>query len=469
MYCLLPEGNYELAHPFERCALLLETGLLDNMRFGNDPFTRFHMDFAAGVQKMLETLVFHVLTYHQRITGESNLCLAGGVAHNCSLNGKILYSGLFENVFVQPAAHDAGGALGAALWALYDVSLRRPRMKLAHLYHGTDAGYSQDIRSVLDKWKEMLKVEEVPNIAVRTAQLLAKGDIVAWVQGRSEFGPRALGNRSILADPRPASNRTLINQLIKKREEFRPFAPSVVAERAADIFDLPPAQHDFPFMTVAVKVREEYASILRAVTHVDNTARIHTVSRESNLLFWQLLNAFGEITDVPVLLNTSFNNNAEPIVDTVDDAVTCFLTTELRYLVVGNFFISKKPLAQRQRAILNLSPALPLHRRLTRGVDGHSVGNGDWISEIRSTKSRFFGPTSVRISDEMFSVLSSVDGKKSLEELIKIAGIHRERRMRVVSELLDLWSRRFVVCLPSSRATASANTEAASLRNCQKC
>jgi hypothetical protein len=110
-----------------------------------------------------------------------------------------------------------------------------------------------------------------------------------------------------------------------------------------------------------------------------------------------------------------------------------------------------------------------LHRRLTRGVDGHSVGNGDWISEIRSTKSRFFGPTSVRISDEMFSVLSSVDGKKSLEELIKIAGIHRERRMRVVSELLDLWSRRFVVCLPSSRATASANTEAASLRNCQKC
>jgi len=236
--------------------------------------------------------------------------------------------------------------------------------------------------------------------------------------------------------------------MIKKREEFRPFAPSVMAERAAEIFDLPSNQLDFPFMVFVVKVRREFAPLLGAVTHVDRTARIQTVSRASNPVFWQLLQAFDKLTGIPVLLNTSFNNNAEPIVDTVDDAVACFLTTQIAHLVVGNFIVSKKPAHVRRCAILELFPILQCHRRLSRRIHRGEKGH-EWVLEICSTQSRFFGPTAARITREMFAVMSNADGQTSVNELIRMAGLDSECHMRLADEMFDLWSRRWVKCLPA--------------------
>jgi carbamoyltransferase len=186
---------------------------------------------------MLEKIVLHLLVHYRNVTKQTNLCLAGGVAHNCSMNGKILYSGLFKQVFVQPAAHDAGGALGAAYNALNEHRRHLQEMKMDHLYHGTDIGDGDSIEKSLKSWGDFITYEKVERITEKTAQLLAGGQVVGWVQGRSEFGPRALGNRSILADPRPAENKLLINEMVKKRESYRPFAPSVLEERVRDFFD----------------------------------------------------------------------------------------------------------------------------------------------------------------------------------------------------------------------------------------
>jgi carbamoyltransferase len=455
MFRLLQDGNYELEDPIKRSAILYDSGLLDKMRLSGEPFAQHHKDFAAAVQKMLETIVLHILTAYKIITSERNLCLAGGVAHNCSLNGAILNAGIFDNVFVQPAAHDAGGALGAAWWAVHEVTACRPRAALPHLFYGTDIGSQEDIHRDLDKWARVLDVEEVTDIAGRTARLISGGAVVAWVQGSSEFGPRALGNRSIIADPRPPDHKILINQLVKKREEFRPFAPSVLAERAAEIFELPLRQNEFPFMTFVVKVRSRFASRLGAVTHVDGTARIQTVSKASNQQFWALLDAFDKLTGIPVLLNTSFNNNAEPIVDSVDDAVTCFLTTGLSHLIIGRFIVTKKPVAERGRLSLILAPSLAAHRRLTRGTHRDGTNPSTYVSEIRSTKSRFFGPVAVPISDEVFAVMAIADGQRSLEELLRRACVPNEHHLTVADDLFNLWSQRFIVCLPVSGGPAT--------------
>src|SRR5262249_1296171 len=282
----------------------------------------------ASLQETLEDIAFHTIRYYRQVTGQKRLCLAGGVAHNCTLNGKLLYSGLFDDVFIQPAAHDAGCALGSAMHAYLQAkgSLSRPR--LDHVFWGSDAGADDEIESTLSRWTELVEFEKVDNVAERAAQLLAGGSVIGWVQGRSEFGPRALGNRSILADPRPAENKRVINAMVKKREGYRPFAPSVPEEDAADIF-VPPPMKTAPFMIFVVDVREHQRALLGAVTHVNGSARVQTVSRSTNARYHRLLAEFKALTGVPVLLNTSFNNNAEPIVDSVEDAVVCYLTTGL--------------------------------------------------------------------------------------------------------------------------------------------
>jgi carbamoyltransferase len=254
--------------------------------------------------------------------------MAGGVAHNCSLNGKILYSGLFDDIFVQPASHDAGGAIGAALYVTKSEMKDGSSVKLDHVYWGTDVSESKIIVEELDRWNKFIDIKKSDNIVNDTAKLLAEGSVIGWVQGRSEFGPRALGNRSILADPRPPENKDIINKMVKKREAYRPFAPSVLEEHVEEYFVIPTSQKQFPFMNFVLKVKEEKQSILGAITHVDGTARIQTVSKASNPMYWNLINEFSKYTGVHILLNTSFNNNAEPIVDSVYDAIVCFLTTK---------------------------------------------------------------------------------------------------------------------------------------------
>lgn len=448
-YRLLPDGGYELTNPLSWFGVFEEEGILSQARRKGEPFTQLHKDLAAALQLTLERIVLHILKHYRQATGQKNLCLAGGVAHNCTVNGKALYSGLFDRLFAQPAAHDAGGALGAALSVLNEGSPGRRPGKLAHLYWGTDIGNDSAIERTLEGWKEALSYEWADNIAERTAQLLAGGAVVGWVQGRSEFGPRALGNRSILADPRPPENKQLINQMVKKREGYRPFAPSVLEERVGDFFETPASQAEFPFMIFVLNVRPEARSQLGAVTHIDGTARVQTVSKATNPRYWELIHAFEKITGVPILLNTSFNNNVEPIIDSVEEAIACFLTTGIHYLVVGNYLVSKSELPAADAAWRVLAPSLPPSRKLVMRVRNLAPGRLETVWELQSTVNRFFSQPTMQVYSDTSALLQAADGTKSLAELLDAAGILDERRIEnVMRQVLDLWEKRAVILRP---------------------
>jgi carbamoyltransferase len=278
-----------------------------------------------------------------------------------------------------------------------------------------------------------------------TARLLAEGQVAGWVQGRSEFGPRALGNRSIVADPRPAKNKDIINEMVKKREAYRPFAPAVLEERARDYFDLAGEPEDYAFMTMVARVKEHQAALLGATTHVDRSARLQTVSKRTNRKFWNLIEAFGEITGVPVLLNTSFNNNAEPIVDNVTDAIVTFLTTKLDFLVVGDYLIRKKPVDN--RCYQDLVPSLPMHASLTRSKCYANNGKlGDYFEIQNTIHSRF----NAKVSREVFETICLADGQQPLGELFDRASVNGEARNETLREIVDLWSRRLVSLVPAN-------------------
>jgi carbamoyltransferase len=404
-------------------------------------YSQDHKDLAASIQEALEDIVFHLVRHYRERTGLKNFCFAGGVAHNCTLNGKIMHSGMFERMFVQPVAHDPGCCLGAALSLSFDPALGPPRkVRLPHLYWGTDIGADAAIAHTLQGWSDFVTFEKVDDPEAEAARLLAAGSIIGWVQGRSEFGPRALGNRSILADARPAENKTVINAMVKKREGYRPFAPAVCIEDAADYFDIPSAVDGMPFMIYVTNVRPAKRELLGAVTHVDGTARVQTVSREGNDRFWRLLQAFKQRTGVPVLLNTSFNNNAEPIVDSVDDAVVCFLTTTLHHLVVGSYRVERKPDA----ALGRLVPSLPWHVTLheERFDQAGSAQRELWLRS-RQVKDE----VSCTLSPEAHRVLSRADGRTRLGALIDQA--HVGAAGELLAEVRELWSRRLVTLLPA--------------------
>ena len=307
-----------------------------------EPVEGRHADVAASLQESLERAVLHTLNHARAQTGLSNLCMAGGVALNCSLNGAIARSGLFENIFVQPAANDEGCSVGAALYVHSQTDGTTPAGTPCwdHVYFGPayDEG---EIRAALEGFRDRVTWTQVENIAAETAREIALGRIVGWFQGRMEFGPRALGNRSILADPRESAMKSKINERVKHRESFRPFAPAVPEESSGKFFDLTGLRNS-PFMLFAVPVREGERGAIPAVTHVDGSARVQTVSRASNPLFWTLLNEFGNLTGVPVLLNTSFNVNGEPIVCTPGDALRCFLSTEIDSLAIGGYLVRRR-------------------------------------------------------------------------------------------------------------------------------
>lgn len=305
-----------------------------------------HRDLAATLQARLEEVYFEMLNSLARESGAEAICLAGGVAFNCVANGKIFAETPFRRVYVQPAAGDAGLAVGAAFYVHHQV-LGRPRgFVMEHAYWGP--GYSEaEIRKALEASTLMRggyrvsKLEPEP-LARAAAHQVAAGKILGWYQGRSEWGPRALGNRSIVADPRRAEMKDILNRRIKHREIFRPFAPSILAEATGDYFE---QSHPSPFMTMAYAVRPEKRAAIPAPTHVDGTGRLQTVTREANPLYWQLISEFGKLTGVPVVLNTSFNDN-EPIVCRPEEAVDCFLRTKMDVLVVGPYLVEKLAAAE---------------------------------------------------------------------------------------------------------------------------
>ncbi len=303
--------------------------------------TQTHKDLAASLQALLQTCQLHVLRHFKRQTGLKNLCLAGGVALNCSTNGVIKRSELFKEVFVQPASGDDGTALGAALWAHRQKNSTFKRPPNTVPLWGPEFTDAQ-IAKLLDSRKDcrVVEPESWDALCREVAGHLNRGDIVAWFQGRMEFGPRALGSRSILADPRDPTMRDRINALVKKREAFRPFAPVVTAEAAAEIFEIQRGDEGtYAHMLFVTHVRPKYRSRLPATTHVDGSARAQTVSEEQNPRLWKLLNEFAALSNIPVLLNTSFNVRGQPIVCTPQEAIDTFLAAKLDLLVLGNYLV----------------------------------------------------------------------------------------------------------------------------------
>ncbi len=312
------------------------TDVFGPARVPNSALQPHDADLAASVQLVLEESYLALLNAVHQQTGLKTVCLAGGVALNCVANGMIFERTPFEEIYIQPAAHDAGTSIGAALYVWHQV-LNQPRgFVMRHVYYGPEYSDTDIQRELRAGGGEYQKLDE-PELLDRTARALADGRIVGWFQGRMEFGPRALGSRSILADPRRHDMKDTLNARIKHREPFRPFCPSIVAEATGDFFE---TDYPSPFMVQAYKIRPDQRARIPAVTHQDGTGRLQTVERDVNPLYWGLLKRFGELTGVPILVNTSFNEN-EPIVNTPAQALDCFLRTKMDVLAMGSFLARK--------------------------------------------------------------------------------------------------------------------------------
>lgn len=384
---LKEDGSFRLDMSyFNYCQGLTMTSETLHRLFGGPPrqpetpITQREMDLAASIQLVTEEIVLRMTRFAHQQTGLRNLCLAGGVALNCVANGKILREGSFEDLWIQPAAGDAGGALGTALFIWHQL-LEKPRVvKHPDAQRGSLVGPEftpEEIRAALDaRTAHYVKLTE-EELCARVAQLLAAGQVVGWMQGRMEFGPRALGNRSILGDPRSPEMQARMNLKTKFRESFRPFAPAVLRDRVSDYFDCDP-RHESPYMLLVANVSREHLvaehmaqhprsegvagplavdphpsdltgldrrklilSDVPAITHVDCSARVQTVDSERNLRFHRLISAFEQLTGCPLLINTSFNIRGEPIVCTPEDAYRCFMATNMDVLVIGDFLLLK--------------------------------------------------------------------------------------------------------------------------------
>lgn len=316
--------------------------LLGPPRRPGEPLTQRHKDIAASLQEWYEGQFFSLLRALHRITGRSALCLSGGCAMNSVANGKVLEETPFREVYVPPQPGDAGGAIGAAACVSARLLGRRPEASAGQAFLGPEFnnGY---LRDLLDRHAaqtaevRLRRVDGTEALCRQVAEDIAEGKVVGWFQGRMEWGPRALGNRSILADPRRADMKDILNLKIKRRESFRPFAPSVLREHVHEYFE---TTYDVPFMSMVFQIRPEKRSVIPAVTHVNGSGRLQTVDRDDNELYWRLIRAFADVTGVPVVLNTSFNEN-EPIVCTPEEALDCFLRTKMDTLVLGSYVLQR--------------------------------------------------------------------------------------------------------------------------------
>lgn len=303
----------------------------------DEPLTQHHKDLAASVQAITEKTIFHLLTHLHKKTGLSTICIAGGVAQNSVANGKITAETPFTKVYIPSAGHDAGISLGAALYVQHEIQ-RLPRQKsILSAYTGSHFS-NEEIKDVLIQNGVAFLEYSNEELFVKVTRCLVAGGVIGWFSGRSEFGPRALGARSIIADPRREDAKDIINSKIKRRESFRPFAPSILKEHVKDYFEV---GDEVPFMEKVFPVKKEKHNVIPAVTHVDGTGRLQTVDRDISPRFYGLIETFFRHTEVPVLLNTSFNEN-EPIVNTPQEALACFLRTNMDMLVMENIIVERQ-------------------------------------------------------------------------------------------------------------------------------
>lgn len=319
--------------------------LLGPTRKKDEPITEHHKNVAASLQAMYEEAFFHILGHVYNETKNSNLCLSGGCAMNSVANGKVFERSKFRQLYIQSAAGDGGGAIGAAFY-VWNHKLKQPRsFVMDHAYLGPN--YSNDEISVILREHcgelkaqscEVVMIEDMAGLCRHTAVRIAEGKVIGWFQERMEWGPRALGNRSIICDPRRADMKDILNLKIKRRESFRPFAPSIIREAVKEWFE---TDYDVPFMLQVYQIKEEKRKEIPAVTHVNGSGRLQTVTEDQNPLYYRLIKAFEAITGVPIVLNTSFNEN-EPVVCKPQEALDCFLRTKMDVLVIENWVIERK-------------------------------------------------------------------------------------------------------------------------------
>ena len=308
-----------------------------------EEYTQVHKDLAYAVQKLTEDVMVYLANWLQAKTKSKNLCIAGGVGLNCVANYQVLIKSNFDNIFVHPNAGDNGLVVGQALY-VYNILNKNKRNYLdTHDYLGrsySDLEIEKAVYSFSENNKiEIIKFSKLPDLYENMALYISQGYITSWFQGRSEFGPRALGNRSILADPRRHDMKNILNSRVKFRESFRPFTPSVLAEKSNEFFEL---DIESPFMLLAPYVKKGKGDLVPAITHADNTARVQTVTRDVNERYYDLISAFEKKTGIPMVLDTSFNVADEPIVETPEDAIRCFLSTDIDVLGIGDFILLKK-------------------------------------------------------------------------------------------------------------------------------
>lgn len=312
--------------------------LIPRARPFKERLSQFHKDLAYKAQEELEKGLMHRVNHLYAETKCKNLCLSGGVALNSIANKKILDNGPFKNIFIQPSPEDDGVAIGHAMYGWHKIANERKRFPIKNAYFGREYARGE-IQAALAEHNILKKPLSKDKLIRQTAKFIAEGKIVGWFQGASEFGPRALGHRSILADPRNPKTKELLNKKVKHREGFRPYAPSVILEFAEEYFDLPCPS---PFMLLVAQVKKDKHKNIPAVIHIDGTARVQTVTRKDNGIFYDLLKEFYRIRKIPLILNTSFNTIGKPIIETPRDALEVFFNTEMDILVLGNFLLQRK-------------------------------------------------------------------------------------------------------------------------------
>lgn len=302
-----------------------------------EPLTQFHKDLAASVQRTAETVIFHILESLRKRTGLENVCIAGGVAQNSVANGKITSNTGFKNVYIPSAGHDAGISMGAALYVQHQLEKMPRQSAIMSAYTGSHFT-NEEIKQLLTGRGIAFTEYNDADLYDTITNCLVNGGVVGWFSGRAEFGPRALGGRSIIADPRRTDAKAILNAKIKRRESFRPFAPSILKEYTADFFEL---SDEVPFMEKVFKIKQDKQALIPAVTHADGTGRLQTVDKNISPRYYALIEAFRNKTGIPILLNTSFNEN-EPIVNKPEEALNCYLRTNMDMLVLENIIVSSR-------------------------------------------------------------------------------------------------------------------------------
>jgi carbamoyltransferase len=438
LYELLPDGEYRF-HLHRAAELLAE---IEPPRAGAELSSR-HRDLAAALQGAMERIVLHVLAHYRAVTGFRHLCVAGGMAENAWTNSAILYSGLFDSVFVHPAAYDSGCALGAALLASQDAGFPARQSRLQDVNWGSDVGKTSGIAAELERWSGFLKIEPSNDVVHLTAELIARDSLVGWVQGRSHFGTHALGGRNVLADPRSAANRDRVHRALGRTETYRPLTVMVREDDLSDWCELPQGSGPLPFQTFAVRMRPDKRANVAAALHPDGKARVQTVSREVEPLLWRLLGDLGQFTGCAAVLSASLNRSAEPTAESIEDSVACFLGSDLDYLIVGDLIAKKAEPTWASRMALRI--ALPGYVQLIRRkgwVERQRRGMSD---ELRTT---FAAEARKTITRTLANLLADLDEETPLKDFFASACLDPQGERQLLDEITALWSAGMVVLRP---------------------